>query len=196
GYQERLGRAFQSHSGPHFSADKMVHFVQAQALWDETMAESVADYLKGNPQKKMIVLVGSGHVYKDTGMPPRVARRVDVEQAVVVNVKENELEEAAADYAFFSPPIERRLSPLLGVMLKEGDEGMTIAGFSHGHSGAKNAGLKEDDIILSMDGEEIKTIEDIKLSLLYKDYGDTVTIQVKRPVFLFPDAVMDFEVKL
>jgi uncharacterized iron-regulated protein len=196
GYQERLGRAFQSHSGPHFSADKMVHFVQAQALWDETMAESVADYLKGNPQKKMIVLVGSGHVYKDTGMPPRVARRVDVEQAVVVNVKENELEEAAADYAFFSPPIERRLSPLLGVMLKEGDEGMTIAGFSHGHSGAKNAGLTEDDIILSMDGEEIKTIEDIKLFLLYRDYGDTVTMQVKRPVFLFPDAVMDFEVKL
>ncbi|MCK5194797.1 MAG: ChaN family lipoprotein, partial [Desulfobulbaceae bacterium] len=184
------------HSGPHFSADKMVHFVQAQALWDETMAESVADYLKENPQKKMIVLVGSGHVYKDTGMPPRVARRIAVEQAVVVNVKEGELEETAADYGFFSPPIERRLSPLLGVMLKQTDEGMTIAGFSHGHSGAKNAELKEDDIILSMDGEEIKTIEDIKFALLYREYGDTMTIQIRRPVFLFPDAIIDFEVKL
>jgi aminopeptidase N len=196
GYLERLGKAFQSHSGPHFSADKMGHFVQAQALWDETMAESVADYLKDNPQKKVIVIAGSGHVYKDTGMPPRVARRIDVEQAVVVNVKENELEEEAADYAFFSPPIERKLSPLLGVMLKEGDEGLTIAGFSHAHSGAKNAELKEKDIILSVDGEEIKTIDDIKLSLLYKEYGEIVTIQIKRPVFLFPDAVMGFEVKL
>lgn len=196
GYQERLGRAFASHSGPHFSADKMVHFIQAQALWDETMAESVADYLKENPEKKMIVLVGSGHVYKDTGMPPRVARRIDVEQAVVVNVKENDLEEEAADYAFFSPPIARKLSPLLGVMLKEGDEGMIIAGFSHGHSGAGDAGLKEKDIILSVDGETIKTIDDIKLSLLYRNYGDLITVTVKRPVFLFPDAVMDFDVKL
>ena len=45
-------------------------------------------------------------------------------------------------------------------------------------------------------GEEVETIEDIKINLFYKEHGQSVTVKVRRPIFLFPDAVMDFDVQL
>ncbi|MFH1215762.1 MAG: ChaN family lipoprotein [Pseudomonadota bacterium] len=195
GYRERLANVFQSHSGPHFNEEKMTNFVQAQVLWDETMAETVADFLKKNPETKMIVVAGSGHVVKNNAIPPRVARRIDVAQSVVVNVREGELVPEEADYVFFSSPIDLPPSPMLGVMLNEQDGEVVIGGLAP-QGGAEKARLKKNDVILAVDGHEVKTVDGIKIALLYKEHGGTVKVKVRRPVVLLPDATLDFEVQL
>lgn len=195
GYRERLGGVFAQHQGPHFGKGMMSGFVQAQALWDETMAEKVADYLRENPDSKMVVLAGTGHVHKKTGIPPRVNRRLDVSQSVVVNARAGERPgKDDADYIFFTPAASLEQSPLLGVRLSNQGGEMVVTGFAHGKSPAQQAGLQENDVILSLDGQEVKTVEDIKIVLLYKNKGDTVTVKVRRPVFLFPDREKEIDV--
>jgi uncharacterized iron-regulated protein len=197
GYRQRLAQVFQVHSGPHFNEnDKQVsNFVQAQVLWDETMAQTIGDFLAANSDTRMIIIAGSGHVVKENAIPPRVARRIAVKQSVLVNAGEGDLDPGEADYIFFSPPVKQPPSPLLGVMLAEKEAGPTITGFAE-QSGAKAARLAENDVILTIDGEEVKTVDDIKISLLYKEHGSKVKIQVRRPVLLLPDAVLDFDVQL
>lgn len=195
GYRDRLAQVFGSHSGPYFDNGNVGHFLQAQALWDETMAETIASYLRGNAGKKMVVIAGSGHVVKENAIPPRVSGRLSVSQSVLMNVRQNELAPDEADYVFFSAPVKEPPSPKLGVMLAEKEEGLVISGLSP-HGGAKKAKLAEKDVILAIDGEVVKTVEDIKISLLNKEHGDTVRVKVRRPVFLLPDAEIDVDVQL
>lgn len=199
GYRQRLIKVFGNHSGPHFSGERMDGFVQAQALWDETMAETIADYLLANPDRKMVVLAGSGHVFKNNGIPPRVDRRLPVKQAVVLNVKGQEMDSENADFAFFSSPRQKPMSPLLGVILKARDDmdGMEITAFSRERrSGAREGGLEKGDIIVSVDGVRVKAVEDVKIALLYHNYGDTIEVRIVRPTFLLPDPELGFQVKL
>lgn len=197
GYRQRLVQVFQSHSGPHFNANdqKMANFVQSQALWDETMAETIAGYLSSHAQAKMIVIAGSGHVVKENAIPPRVARRIPVKQTVVVNVQQGDLPPDEADYVFFSNQVNLPPSPMLGVMLADKKDGPTIDGFAP-NSGAKAAGMKEGDVVLAVEGQEVHTVDDIKISLLYKEHGSKLKVKARRPVFLLPDAVLDFDVQL
>ncbi|MCI5211274.1 MAG: hypothetical protein D3910_21380, partial [Candidatus Electrothrix sp. ATG2] len=79
GYRERLEQVHALHREKE--EKNFGGFLQAQAMWDETMAESIAAYLQAHPEKKMLVLAGTGHVYKDSAVPPRVARRMKGRQA-------------------------------------------------------------------------------------------------------------------
>lgn len=68
---------------------------------------------------------------------------------------------------------------VLGVNLKTEEEYLTIRGVQD-DSGAADAGLEADDIILSADGLEVKTIDDLKDVLSTKEPGDFVDIVVRR----------------
>ncbi|MFZ5761118.1 MAG: ChaN family lipoprotein [Thermodesulfobacteriota bacterium] len=196
GYRERLLGVFAGHSGAHFTEDKVANFVQAQVLWDETMAETAADFLASNPQKKMLVIAGSGHVVKNNAIPPRLARRLDdVSQSVILNAREGGLAPEDADYVFFSPPAELSPQPMLGVMLEEKEKDIVVAGFAP-NGGAEKAGMRKNDVILAVDGHAITEVEDIKIALLYKEHGGTVTVRVRRPVPLLPDALLEYEVAI
>ncbi len=59
------------------------HFYQAQCVWDETMAETIADYIKAKGGK-LVVFTGNGHIINKFGIPDRVRRRVDVNMATIV----------------------------------------------------------------------------------------------------------------
>jgi uncharacterized iron-regulated protein len=78
-------------------------FFLAQVLWDETMAQGVADFLQAQPDRQVIVLAGDGHLIYGYGIPSRVARRVQgvVQRSVIVNPDEG-LETEAADYFWWS----------------------------------------------------------------------------------------------
>ncbi|MCP4568244.1 MAG: ChaN family lipoprotein, partial [FCB group bacterium] len=108
GYRERLEPVYRMHASDGVSG-RFADFLQAQALWDETMAERVVAYLAAHPGRRMVVLAGKGHVIKDTGVPQRVHRRMPVAQAVVLNKEGMELDPAGADFLFFSRPA--RLPP-------------------------------------------------------------------------------------
>ena len=61
-------------------------FLQAQAMWDETMAETISNYLQTHPEKQMVIIVGDGHVSKDSAIPLRIKRRMPkIRQSVLVS---------------------------------------------------------------------------------------------------------------
>ena len=182
GYQQRLQAVYNQHASPHGS--NFTGFLQAQALWDETMAESVAMTLKRYPGHQMLVLAGNGHVAKDNGVPPRVERRLpEISQRVVTAAGNLESGKEQADYLMFAKAIELKPAGKMGVMLEEGkEEGpgrMRISGISpHGLAG--KAGLMVDDHILTLDDSPVTSLADLRISLLDKKVGDTIQLQILR----------------
>jgi uncharacterized iron-regulated protein len=61
-------------------------FVLAQVLWDETMAEAIAQFHAKNSDHQIVVLAGAGHIIYNYGIPDRVQRRLgeDVKQKSVL----------------------------------------------------------------------------------------------------------------
>ncbi len=194
GYRERIETAYLMHGGQGQTGD-FSGFLQAQALWDETMAETIVEYLKDHPEKRMVVIVGRGHVNKETAIPPRVARRLPVSQAVVVNSIGSQTERQTTDFIFYSAHAGLPPFPLLGVMLKdlENEPGAMVIALQP-KGGANQAGIREKDIILAVDNEPIDTVEDVKITMLYKEESETVSLKIRRKQFLFGEKTLEIEV--
>jgi uncharacterized iron-regulated protein len=108
---------FHGHGNPHGTATQdpeqmqqsFERFFSAQLLWDETMAETVANYHRKHPDQTIVVLAGQGHIIHGWGIPERVVRRLgpDLKQASVLLNPTQELardgEGQIADYFWFSP---------------------------------------------------------------------------------------------
>ena len=112
GYSKRIATAFNMHAGQEQNGS-FSGFLQAQAIWDETMAATITDYLDSHPDARMVIIAGRGHVDKVNAIPPRVARRLPVSQAVVINSLVLNTESETADYIFFSQPASLSPSPLI-----------------------------------------------------------------------------------
>lgn len=76
-YRQLIQSSFQQHqqSGHGYSAN-FERFFLAQVLWDETMAESIAQFIKTHPDYQVVVLAGQGHIVYGYGIPSRVSRRL------------------------------------------------------------------------------------------------------------------------
>jgi len=195
GYRERLKQAFGAHGPQAAQQGNFTNFLQAQALWDETMAASIAAYLTDHTETRMVVLAGRGHVAKDTAIPPRLSRRLDVPQSVIMNVDGEAFSPGQADFIILAPAAELEPPAQLGVMLKEDTDGVRIAGLSP-HGPAMAAGFKEKDLILALDGTPMAATEDIKIHLLYKKKGDHLTVRLQRARPILPDRELDVEMTL
>ena len=57
-------------------SQRFTRFFEAQVLWDETMADRIAQAVQQNPDRLMVVLVGQGHLFYHDGIPNRVTRRL------------------------------------------------------------------------------------------------------------------------
>ncbi|MDV3347518.1 iron-regulated protein [Leptolyngbyaceae cyanobacterium CCMR0082] len=75
-YQAMVAQVFGHHGGHGNSGPSFENFFAAQVLWDETMAETIADYVTTAPDTQVIVLAGEGHVVFGFGIPSRVQRRL------------------------------------------------------------------------------------------------------------------------
>ncbi|HCC54374.1 MAG TPA: hypothetical protein DEQ20_05550 [Desulfobulbaceae bacterium] len=180
GYRARIAEVFAMHSQKDGGPEQLNSFFQAQALWDETMAESVTSFLNANPESRMVMLAGQGHTDKATAIPPRVARRLPtISQAVILNSEGGELEQAEADYLIFYKSVELPPAALLGVMLANTPEGPLVEGLSE-KSKAGAAGIQAKDVILALDEEPVATIDDLKIIMLGKETGKSVTVRIKR----------------
>jgi uncharacterized iron-regulated protein len=85
-HREYLESIFQQHRDKKslkHGMQNFEHFYQAQCVWDETMAETIADYIEGHGGR-MVVFTGNGHIANKFGIPDRVLRRVDVKTATIV----------------------------------------------------------------------------------------------------------------
>lgn len=186
GYSDRLLLMQSMHEQEGHGSGKISGFIQAQGLWDETMAQHIAQYLQYHPGRKMLVLAGNEHTRKDSGIPPRVARRIQVSQATVINVTDEATPgdlQAVADYFFFSEPMQLPAAPMMGVMLSEQkDKNNTyveVSDFSP-ESKAPQAGLKKGDILLRIGTYPIATMADVRIAMVDMETANSIQVQVER----------------
>ena len=94
-YRKLLLAAFEGHqSGGHGKSNSAERFFLAQVLWDETMAEGIAQFVKANPGYQVVVLAGRGHIVFGYGIPSRVERRLGsgklIQRSVLLSLLEDE----------------------------------------------------------------------------------------------------------
>lgn len=75
-YRQKLKGIYEQFHPGHASEDGFDRFFAAQVLWDETMAEKIAQTFSEQPNQLIIVLAGKGHIEQGYGIPDRVARRL------------------------------------------------------------------------------------------------------------------------
>ncbi len=164
------------------------YFLQAQMLWDETMAETAYRYKIKNPDVKLIILAGNGHVRLKYGIPQRLYRRNQEPYCVVV--QDEDIEDGIADYVLLTTRLDGKKSPKLGVVVEENKNGLVIMDFAD-NSPAKKADLMKGDIIKMFAGQPIQTLSDLKLALFYGQTGIRIKIRVERD-----GKILDKEIRL
>ena len=195
GYRERIHEVYTLHPGR--DEKQFGGFFQSQAIWDEVMAQTIADHLASHPKRQMVVLAGLGHVVKDNAIPPRVARRNSVEQAVVMSSNGSAISPAEADYAVFMPPSPLPPQALLGIAMNQPKEGEPLKIMDVvAQSPAAKAKIKKGDTVLALDDKPVETPEDVKIILIDKKVGETVKVRIRRPQQIFNDLELTIDVTL
>jgi uncharacterized iron-regulated protein len=172
-YEQRLRSIFDSH--PDYPGE-FEDFLRGQLTWDESMAESAAQYLEGNPESRMLILAGSGHIAYGSGIPNRIKRRIDVKQfSILISEDFLPISENIADFLVMST--EQTLEPvgLIGALLDTEGKLVVIRGFSE-NSAAKDAGLVKGMVIISVDNKTVESFSDFKLAILDKKPGDNIEL--------------------
>ena len=186
GYRERLAEIYGAHIEGSHGSGAASGFIQAQGLWDETMAENITTYLTSHPEYKMVVLAGTQHTRKDSGIPPRVARRISVPQASIINITEESAPAnlaEVADYYFLADSLVLPESPKIGIVLEEQTEDkrsfLKISGLSP-HGKAAAAGLLEADIVTEINGFTVADMADLHIAMHNTTVGQTIDVRVQR----------------
>jgi aminopeptidase N len=192
-YKKKLKMPFEMHEG--FENKDFDDFFQAQVLRDETMAYNMARFLSQNPSYTMVVIAGVGHIAYGSGIPQRAYKLSELSSALIINASGTDIEKESADFVIYSSPLEAPQSPKLMVMIKEENGIVEIVDFPE-NSVSETAGLKKGDIIRTLDGTAISDTNDIRVFLFFKKKGDTVTVKVKRKIFLIEEEELDFNVTL
>ncbi|MGD8617828.1 MAG: ChaN family lipoprotein [Gammaproteobacteria bacterium] len=192
GYEQRLREVFNRHPANGHGFD---NFVDVQLLWDEGMAEQVADYLKSHPDYRMVVLAGSGHLAWGSGIPRRLARRLEASSAIVLNGWEGELGPGLADFILLTQP--RTLPPegRFGLFLESGNP-VPVVEACMPDSPCSRAGLRRGDRFLAIDGERIADMTDLRLAMWDKLPGDTVTLRVSRKRWFLAPQELSYTIEL
>jgi uncharacterized iron-regulated protein len=187
-----VGSIYRQHHGGE--AKEFDSFYQAQCLWDEGMAETLAEFLR-SPEgqgKAVLVFAGNGHIIFDFGIPKRVYRRISIPYKTIVlkewqKGRDNDLTFSGASSPLASflwitrpnPPEKKR--PRIGVMLRdaEGLKGLSIERVIP-ESPAEKAGLLPGDQLIAVEGKEIAKIKEIHEALDQKGWGKEVTFTILR----------------
>jgi len=175
-YRRDLYNVFKFH-GEQKELKEFNHFYQAQMLWDEGMAGSAYKFLTKNPDRKLVVLAGNGHVRHKYGIPERLYRRNH--EPFMVVVQDDAIEDGIADFILLTTELKGKKSPQLGLIVEEKDQTLVIMSVVDKRP-AKNAGLQKGDVIKQFAGKPITSLADLKLALFYSKTGTTLKIQIKR----------------
>jgi uncharacterized iron-regulated protein len=184
GYRERLVSIHAQHAGSGDGARSPESFIEAQVLWDEGMATAIHRFLSDHPEKKMVVLAGSQHTRIDSGIPPRLARRLAVTQATVGNLASQSMAELrdTVDYLFYLDSEALPERGRIGVNLQESEDasaGLQIVGLEAG-SHAAAAGLQMGDRLLAIDEQVITHLSDVRIAMLERRPGELLPITIGR----------------
>jgi len=207
--QDPYHRAYvQTMVGGHAKGVSADAFYRVQLLWDETMAETAAEYLKSpaGRGRRLLVLAGSNHVRYGFGIPRRLFRRVPLPFVIVepyvhgagVEVPKDRLMDVDV------PALPLRPADLywsvryrdlkgeqvkLGILVEDaGGAGVRVTGVLPGGPGHA-AGLRAGDVIVTVDGTEVTAAADLIHEVGRHKRGEKGTIEVLRGGTRVPLAV-------
>jgi uncharacterized iron-regulated protein len=193
-HRSQIEAVFKAHP---MGTNNFEDFYQVQVLWDESMAQSIYDYLtdEAGKDKKIIVFAGAQHVEHGFGIPRRLFRRLPVPYAIVVpvtlidkaerkpktmGITLPEIPLIPGDFAWVVTHKDLKDEKVyLGVIIDATDAGLKVLRTTKG-SVAEGAGIKKDDIIATFDGEKIETSFDLTYLIGKKKPGDRGVVEVSR----------------
>lgn len=159
---------------------------RAQSAWDEVMALN-AVHAQKREDKKVVVMVGSGHLLYNLGMNRRAYERSHLPFKTVVCIEIPEGEEsipvsrALADYIWGIPEEKIPAFPSVGLRLKKFDGLDNLVVESNPINGvAMDAGFEKGDVILSVDGKSFFDINELRIYLAQFTWNDEVKFQLLR----------------
>ena len=176
-YRRRLEPIFAMHKGA--DRENFDHFVDAQLLWDEGMAERTARFLADNPEHQMVILAGNQHVAWGDTIPGRLRSRLPIETVAFLNSWSGPVEAGLADYLLM--PEQQALAPTgrIGIAIEEDSDGVSIVACNEGTDCSEKSILPGDRII-AIDTIPVTGIADLRLALRNTVPGDTIEIEVAR----------------
>jgi uncharacterized iron-regulated protein len=91
-YRQILQKSYAQHQTVSNSKG-FERFYEAQLVWDETMAASIAEYHQQQPRDRIVVITGQAHIKYGHGIPDRVARRLTrrpiIQKSVILGSDKN-----------------------------------------------------------------------------------------------------------
>ncbi len=193
-YQRAMAEAIYA---DHSKGDRMLDgFIRIQTLWDETMAESIANYMveKGSDHH-MVVVAGGNHVKFGFGIPRRVYRRLQTsyvsvgnQELVIPPEKQDKMMDVHMpqfpmvpyDYMVYTEYESLPGEPVkLGVSMKATDGKVVVEDVVPG-STADRAGVLSGDIVVSLGGVLIEDSFDLIYEVNQRTSGDRVALTVER----------------
>lgn len=192
-YLERLKTIFDSHP----QGDDFASFVEGVLLWDSSMADTAARYLKAHPQSRMVVLAGMVHIMYGDGIPERVNLRLGSNRsALLINGSAFGGFPGIADYLLVTDANkELPKSGKLGVSIMDGPDRLYISGFTP-NSAAQTAGVDIGDHILALNGVKVTNMMELKAVMFDKQPGDRVQVSVSRDGGKESNEELQFELTL
>ncbi len=180
----------------HGGAENFERFYRTMLLWDETMAQSGAEFLRSpkGDGKKLVILAGGFHIGYGYGIPRRLFRRAlepyitilpetpdgDIPEHYRMDVMTPEFPLYLADVVWgtgYSEPEMKRVR--LGVQLDQEQEAAVVVEVLPG-SPAEKAGLKPGDRITSFNGEALQTSFDLVEQIRLLEPGDSAKLTLDR----------------
>lgn len=192
-YLNRLQSIFDSHP----ASNDFGNFVEGVLLWDESMADTAARYLKEHPGSRVVVLAGMVHVMYGDGIPERVNLRLGSnESAILINGNTFGSYHGIADFQLATKGnIELPKAGKLGVTIIDDPEGVRVSKFTAG-SAAQDAGIAIGDRIVALDGVKVANLVDLKTMLFDKKPGEKILVAIQRYLSAENQKEMQFEVAL
>ena len=174
-YKEMLRRVFESHDFK--GAMKFDNFYAAQVLWDETMAETVYDYMKNNPASGIVVLAGNGHLKGGRGIPNRFKSRSGISGAVVL--QDEIIRPGEADAYIFSGNEKELPSIFSGIKFQADDDAVSVSSLEE-NSNAYTSGFKAGDKIVEMNKNRVNSVFELRLEKYFCEINQQCEIKVIR----------------
>jgi uncharacterized iron-regulated protein len=101
-HRSYLRKAYEAHEHPDLR--RFDYFYEAQCVWEDTMAENIAEYLKRH-KGSLAVFLGNGHIINKFGVPNRTFSRIQVSMATILlqPIKRTaKIQKESADYVWFT----------------------------------------------------------------------------------------------
>ena len=171
-------------------------FLRVQTLWDESMAENLANYLKDKRHNhQVMVMAGGNHIRYGYGIPRRMFRRLPVsyiligseeidipehKRAQLMDIKKPDYPMIPYEYILYTRYEDLAVPGVkMGIAFEPTSVGILVKKVMSG-SAAEVAGLKPEDVLLQLDGEMLNEVFDLTYALQHKHIGDTAILTLKR----------------